>query len=72
LDIGGEYTSNEFKDFYKDEGIKRDLTISDNPLLNGVAERKNQSVIGSFVEMVHDQEFHVLLWERACKMTMYS
>jgi transposase InsO family protein len=28
---GGEYSSNDFKDFYKEEGIKRELTISYNP-----------------------------------------
>ena len=28
---GGEFTSNEFKDFYKDVGIKRELTTPYNP-----------------------------------------
>jgi transposase InsO family protein len=27
-DNGGEYTSNEFKNFCKEEGIKRDLKLS--------------------------------------------
>jgi transposase InsO family protein len=31
LDNGGEYTSNEFKDFCKEEGIKRELIVSYNP-----------------------------------------
>jgi transposase InsO family protein len=30
-DNGGEYTSNEFKDFSKEEGIKRELIVSYNP-----------------------------------------
>jgi hypothetical protein len=28
---GGEYTSNDFKYFYKEEWIKRDLIVSYNP-----------------------------------------
>jgi transposase InsO family protein len=36
-DNGGEYTSNEFKDFCKEERIKRDLKVSYNPQKNGVA-----------------------------------
>jgi len=30
-DDGEEYTSNDFKDFYKKARIKRELTISYNP-----------------------------------------
>ena len=40
-DNGGEYTSNEFGNFCKDAGIKRELTTPYNPQQNGVAERKN-------------------------------
>ena len=33
---GGEFTSNEFKDFCKKVGIERDLTTPYNPQQNGV------------------------------------
>ena len=36
-DNGGEYTSNEFGNFYKDVGIKKELTTPCNPQQNGVA-----------------------------------
>jgi transposase InsO family protein len=36
----GEYTSNEFTDFCKEAGIKRENTVAYNPQQNGVAERK--------------------------------
>ena len=40
-DNGGEYISDEFKDFCKEEGIRRELIAPHNPQQNGVAERKN-------------------------------
>jgi hypothetical protein len=36
LENGREYISNDFKDFYKEAGIKRELTVSYNPQQNGV------------------------------------
>jgi transposase InsO family protein len=40
-DNGGEYISNEFKDFCSKEGIQRELIVPHNPQQNGVIERKN-------------------------------
>jgi hypothetical protein len=70
-DNGGEYTSNDFKDFCKEAGIKRELTVSYNPQQNGVAERKNRSIIGSARAMIHDQELPMFLWAEACNTTVY-
>jgi transposase InsO family protein len=68
---GGEYTSNDFKDFCKEAGIKRELKVSYNPQQNGVVERKNRSIIGSARAMIHDQDIPMFLWEEACNMTIY-
>jgi transposase InsO family protein len=38
---GGEYTSKEIESFYKEAGIKREMTIPYNPQQNGVAKWKN-------------------------------
>jgi transposase InsO family protein len=70
-DIGGEYTSNDFKDFWKEVGIKRELTVLYNSQQNGVAKRKNQSIIGSTRAMIHDQELSMFLWMKACNTTVY-
>jgi len=40
-DRGGEFTSNEFNNFCKDNGIKRQLTAAYTPQQNGVAKRRN-------------------------------
>ena len=53
-DNGGEFTSNEFKDFCKEVGIKRELTTPYNPQQNGVAERKNRSIMKAIRAMIYD------------------
>jgi transposase InsO family protein len=40
-DRGGEFTSNEFNTFCKDNGISRQLIAAYTPQQNGVAESKN-------------------------------
>eukprot|EP00253_Pinus_taeda_P017345 PITA_17345 len=45
-DNGGEYVSQQFKDFCAIEGIKQELTTPHNSQQNGVAERKNRSIVG--------------------------
>jgi transposase InsO family protein len=44
-DNGGEYTSKEFDTFCRQARIKKELTVPYNPQQNGVAERKNRSII---------------------------
>ncbi|XP_059069477.1 uncharacterized protein LOC131859574 [Cryptomeria japonica] len=42
---GGEYISNEFLNFCKRHGIHKQFTASYTPQQNGVAERKNQTIM---------------------------
>ena len=44
---GGEYISNEFKKSCVKEGILRELIAPHNPQQNGVAERKNRTIVGA-------------------------
>lgn len=44
-DRGGEFNSTEFNDFCKQHGVKRQLTTAYTPQQNGVAERKNRTVM---------------------------
>jgi hypothetical protein len=68
---GGEYISNEFKEFYSREGIRRELIAPHNPQQNGVAERKNRTIVGAARAMLHDQGLLMHLWEEACNTTVY-
>jgi transposase InsO family protein len=44
-DRGGEFTSQEFNNFCNESGIRRQLTASFTPQQNGVAERKNRTIM---------------------------
>ena len=44
-DKGGELTSNEFNEFFRINGISRQLTTSYTPQQNGVVERKNRTIM---------------------------
>ena len=70
-DNGGEFTSNEFKALCKDLGIKRELTTPYNSQQNGVAERKNRTIMEVARAMLHDQEIPMHLWVEAAKIAVY-
>ena len=53
-DNGGEYTSHVFDEYCRQEGIKRQLIVPYTPQQNGVAERKNCSIVGAARAMLHD------------------
>nr|GFD01754.1 zinc finger, CCHC-type [Tanacetum cinerariifolium] len=44
-DRGGEFTSNEFTKYCKENGIARQLTAPHSPQQNGVVERRNRTVL---------------------------
>jgi transposase InsO family protein len=70
-DNGGEYTSKEFANFCKDAGIKRELTTPYNPQQNGVAERKNITIMGAVKTMIYDQDLPMYLWAEEAKTIVY-
>jgi len=70
-DNGGEYTSHAFNEYCQQEGIKRQLTVPYTPQQNGVAERKNRSIVGAARAMLHDQSLPFFLWAEACSTIVY-
>ncbi|KAL0285850.1 UNVERIFIED_CONTAM: Transposon Ty1-BL Gag-Pol polyprotein [Sesamum angustifolium] len=51
-DRSGEYLSGEFKDYLKKNGIVSNWTLPGMPQLNGVAERRNRTLLDiSFTEL---------------------
>ena len=46
-DNGGEYTSKAFNEFCRNHGIQRQFSTPYTPQQNGVAERKNRTLVES-------------------------
>jgi transposase InsO family protein len=70
-DNEGKYTSSDFIDFYKEARIKRELPMPFNPQQNGVAKRKNRTIVEATKAMLHDQDLPMLLWAEACNTAIY-
>jgi hypothetical protein len=51
--------------------VLREYTILYNPQQNGVAERKNITIIEASKEMIHDQSLPMILWAEASMTTIY-
>ena len=64
-DNGGEYTSRAFQDFCASKGIIRELTPPHTPQRNGVAERRNRSLLDITRCLLLDQTLPAHLWGEA-------
>lgn len=69
-DNGGEYTSTEFKDYLKAEGIQHKLTIPKTPEQNGVAERLNRTLVEMARSMLLDAKLKKKFWAEAISITV--
>ena len=70
-DRGGEFNSNELNDFCKQSGIKRQLTTAYTPQQNGVAERKNRTMMNMVRSMLSDKNIPKTFWPEAVNWTIY-
>jgi hypothetical protein len=70
-DNGGEYTSRDFSDFCIEVGIKRDYIVPYNPQQNGVAKKKNITIIEETKSIIHDQNLPMIMWEEASMIVVY-
>ena len=52
-DNGGEYLSNDFKQYLSENGIHHQLTVAYTPQHNGVAERMNRTLLDLVRSMLH-------------------
>jgi transposase InsO family protein len=70
-DNGGEYICNRLKNYLKQEGIKLQTTVSYSPAQNGVAERKNRSIIETVKCMLLDAGLSQQYWGEAVMTAVY-
>ena len=57
IDRGGEYVSNEFLNFCKTHGIKKQFIVQYTPQQNGVTERKNKTIMEMAHNMMESKQF---------------
>ena len=68
---GGEYLSNEFIDHLVQNEILSQLTAPSTPQQNGVAERRNQTLLDITRSMMSYSEFPLFLWSYALETAIY-
>jgi len=64
-DRGGEFTSEEFANYYTHQGISRQKTTTYTPQQNGVAERKNRTILNAVRAVLHEKCVPKLYWPNA-------
>ncbi|KAJ0795409.1 putative RNA-directed DNA polymerase [Helianthus annuus] len=70
-DRGGEYCSHEFQRFLKENGIHHQLTTSYTPQQNGVAERKNRTLMELSRSMLKMKKLPNSYWAEAVACATY-
>jgi len=70
-DWGREYLSNLFKEFCEEKGIRRQLMIFGTPQPNGVAERRNHTLLDMVRSLMTHANFPISFWEEALLMATY-
>lgn len=65
MDQGGENTSNAFKAFCEEHGIRREFTMRNEPHQNGVVERLNRTVAEGVVSMLQEANLPASWWDYA-------
>ncbi|GJV40477.1 retrotransposon protein, putative, ty1-copia subclass [Tanacetum coccineum] len=65
LDQGGEYISQEFKDYLKACGIVQRLTLPYTPHHNGVSERRNRTLLDMVRSMMNLTTLPLSFWDYA-------
>jgi transposase InsO family protein len=70
-DNGGEYKSDEFAQFCRECGIRREFTAFYSPEQNGVAERMNRTIQKQIVSMLHHSGLSDGFWAEALLTPMH-
>nr|GEX36029.1 hypothetical protein [Tanacetum cinerariifolium] len=70
-DNGTEFKNDELNQFCGMEGIKREFSVPRTPQQNGIAERKNKTLIEAARTMLADLLLPILFWAEAVNTACY-
>ncbi|GJS12571.1 putative ribonuclease H-like domain-containing protein [Tanacetum coccineum] len=66
-----EFKNKVMDDFCREKGIKREYSVSKTPQQNGVAERRNRTLIEDARTMLVDSKLPTTFWDEAVSTTCY-
>ncbi|GJS06008.1 ribonuclease H-like domain-containing protein [Tanacetum coccineum] len=70
-DNGTEFKNRVMSEFYEKKGIKREFSIARTPQQNGVAERRNRTLIEAARTMLADSKLPTIFWAEAVNTACY-
>ena len=70
-DGGGEFTSKMFEDFCAEHGVDHEVTAPYTPQHNGIAERRNRTILDMARCMQKQKNFPKSLWGEAVSTAVY-
>nr|GEY58193.1 retrovirus-related Pol polyprotein from transposon TNT 1-94 [Tanacetum cinerariifolium] len=70
-DNGTEFKNSDLNQFYELKGIKREFSIPRTPQQNGIAERKNKTLIEAARTMLADSQLPISFWAEAVNTACY-
>ncbi|GKB72968.1 putative ribonuclease H-like domain-containing protein [Tanacetum coccineum] len=70
-DNGTEFKNRVLNEFYEKKGIKREFSVARTPQQNGVAERRNRTLIKAARTMLADSKLPTIFWVEAVNTTCY-
>jgi transposase InsO family protein len=68
---GGEYTSGAFKSYYKFHGIKQQFMVPHTPQQNGVAERRNRTLVECASSILQGKNISYGFWTKGLNTVVY-
>ncbi|GJU28691.1 putative ribonuclease H-like domain-containing protein [Tanacetum coccineum] len=68
---GTKFKNKEMNQFYERKDIKREFSVARTPQQNGVAERKNRTLIGAARTMLAYSKLHTTFWAEAVNTACY-
>jgi hypothetical protein len=70
-DRGGEYLGKEFTVYPKSKGTVQKLTVHNTPQQNGVAKRRNRTIIERVRALLHASGLPRFLWGEAARHVVW-
>nr|GEZ74431.1 putative ribonuclease H-like domain-containing protein [Tanacetum cinerariifolium] len=70
-DNGTEFKNRIMNEFYEMKGIKREFSVARTPQQNGVAKRKNKTLIEAAMTMLADSKLLTTFWAKAVNTACY-